>query len=40
MKILRAIVRVTPEVLSTKEVLSASNVKLLVVEQGRFRKRE
>ena len=34
----RAIVRVTPEVLSTTEILSASNVKKLAVEQGRFLK--
>ena len=38
-KISRSIVRVTPEVLSTTEVLSASIVKRLDLEQGRFLKR-
>ena len=39
-KILRAVARVTPQVLNTTEILSTSTVKKLVVEQGRFLKRE
>ena len=34
------LVRETPEMLSAKEILSASTVKRLVVEQGRFLKRK
>ena len=39
-KISRAIVHVTPEVLSVTDNLSASTVKRLAVEQGKFLKRE
>ena len=39
-KISRAIVRETPEMLSAKEILSASNVKRIVVELGRCLKTE
>ena len=37
---IKILVQVTPEVLSTTEILSALNVKKLVVEQDRSRKRE
>ena len=36
----RDMVRVTPEMLSATEIFSASTIKRLVVEQGRFQKRE
>ena len=39
-KISRAIVRETSKMLTAREILSASTVKRLVVEQGRFLKRE
>ena len=39
-KISKAMVRVTPEALSATEVLSASTVKRLAIEQGRFLKRQ
>ena len=39
-KISKAMVRVTPEVLSATEILSASTVKRLAIEQGRFLKRQ
>ena len=39
-KVSRAIVRVTPEVNSATEILSASTVKRLVAKQDRFLKRE
>ena len=40
MKISRAKVQLTPEVLSATEILSASIAKKLVVKQGRFLKKE
>ena len=39
-KISRAVVRDTKKMLSATEILSASTVKRLVVDQGRFLKRE
>ena len=39
-KISRAIVWETPEMMSATDILSASTVKRLAVEQGRFLKRE
>ena len=39
-KLLRAIVRETPEMLSVTKILSVSTVKRLVVEQGRFLNRD
>ena len=39
-KISRAIVRLKPEMLSATGILLVSNVKILVVEQGKYLKRE
>ena len=39
-KISRAVVRETPKMLSATEIISASTVNILVVEQDRIRKRE